>query len=295
VVQSGLSSWYSDAAILRAQDALARELASTLLGHPALWAWDLGNENSNCGAAPDKQSARDWLRRITDTIRGVDEKVKVTLGLHLEDLEHDRNLGPAEAAGVCDFLTMHGYPGYVPWTNGPTDERLLPFLARLTARLGGDAEVLFSEFGIPTMVEGRPDPHAPPSGPALVSEDAAAAYVGRGLRSLHHAGSTGAMLWCYSDYSRDLFGEPPFDLAIHERSFGLWRADGSAKPGAAAAQRFAQERAGLAPPEPVAHSTWFDLDPAKYYLAPETELPRLYARYCAAVESSASPSVDVDS
>ena len=68
----------------------------------------------------------------------------------MEDLSRTGNLGPREAAEVCDFLTMHGYPGYATWADGPTDERLLPFLAQITRWLGGGAEVLFSEFGVPT-------------------------------------------------------------------------------------------------------------------------------------------------
>ncbi len=53
---------------------------------------------------------------------------------------------PREA---CDFLTMHGYPIYAAWSDGPTDELLVPFLARVTRWLGGGADVLFSEFGLP--------------------------------------------------------------------------------------------------------------------------------------------------
>ncbi|MGB8330146.1 MAG: hypothetical protein WCE62_08445, partial [Polyangiales bacterium] len=58
VAPSRLANWYSDASIVRAQSSLAREAAGALAGHPALWAWDLGNENSNCAVPPDKGSAR---------------------------------------------------------------------------------------------------------------------------------------------------------------------------------------------------------------------------------------------
>ncbi len=150
VAASRLANWYSDPSILRAQSALAREVAAALAGHSALWAWDLGNENSNCVVPPDKAHGREWLLRMTDAIRGADAGALVTLGLHMEDLEQDRNLGPREAAEVCDFLTMHGYPGYAAWADGPTDQRVLPFLARLTRWLGDWADILFSEFGVPT-------------------------------------------------------------------------------------------------------------------------------------------------
>ena len=270
-----LANWYTDASILRSQSELAREVAGALAGHGALWAWDLGNENSNCVVPPDKDRARTWLLRMTDAIRGADDGALVTLGLHMEDLEQDRNLGPREAAEVCDFLTMHGYPGYAAWADGPTDQRVLPFLARLTRWLSGGADILFSEFGVPT---GRSS-----SGPALVDEQAAASYVDRALRALLECGSTGALLWCYSDYAEAIWGLPPLDLAVHERSFGLWHADASPKPAVAVVEAFAKRRVAPRVVDSLAAPTWIDVDAAEFYRAPGSELPRLYRRYCEAI------------
>lgn len=283
VVGSRIANWYSDASIVRAQSSLAHEIAGALKGHAALWAWDLGNENSNCAVPPDKGRAREWLLRVTDSIRGADAGALVTLGLHMEDLEHDRKLGPREAAEVCDFLQMHGYPDYAWWADGPTDERVLPFLARLTRWLGGGADVLFAEFGVPTTQSGEPDRERAmaASGPSLVDEQEAASYVGRALRALLECGSMGAMLWCYSDYAEAIWGLPPLDLAVHERSFGLWRADASPKPTVVVVEAFAKRvtpDAGV----PVADSAWIDIDASEFYRAPSSELRRLYRRYCEA-------------
>ena len=276
-----LANWYCDASVVRAQSALAREVAGALAGHSALWAWDLGNENSNCVVPPDRTHGREWLLRVTDAIRGVDADALITLGLHMEDLEQDRKLGPREAAEVCDFLTMHGYPGYADWADGPTDERLLPFLARVTRWLGGGADVLFAEFGVPTATS--TGPAAASAGPALVDEQAAAAYVDRGLGALLECGSTGAMLWCYSDYAEAIWGRPPLDLAVHERSFGLWRADASPKPAVGVVAAFAKRCTAPARDSSIADSTWIDIDASEFYDAPGSELPRLYRRYCEAI------------
>lgn len=287
VAASRLANWYSDASIVRAQSSLAREVAGALAGHPALWAWDLGNENSNCAVPPDKDSARDWLMRVTDSIRGADADALVTLGLHMEDLEQDRNLGPTEAAEVCDFLQMHGYPGYAAWADGPTDERVLPFLARLTRWLGGGADVLFAEFGVPTAERGEParEPAIAASGPALVEEHEAALYVERALGALRDCGTTGAMLWCYSDYAEAIWGLPPLDLAVHERSFGLWRADASPTPAAAVVEAFAKQVATTDAGASIADAAWIDIDATAFYRAPSLELRRLYRRYCEAIET----------
>jgi endo-1,4-beta-mannosidase len=286
VLSSRLGSWYGDAAIISAQASLAREVAGALSGHPALWAWDLGNENSNCVVPSDKGLAVDWLRRMGDALRGADAEVPITLGLHMEDLVEDRNLGPGEAAEVCDFLTMHGYPGYAAWADGPTDERILPFLAQVTRWLGGGADVLFAEFGAPTYRHGA----AVTSTAPLVEEEDAASYVERALRKLLECGSTGAMLWCYSDYEEAIWDAPPLDLAVHERSFGLWRSDGSPKPAVTVVEAFARRGALPCGVEPIPESTWLDVTAAELYRAPGVELPRLYRRYCAALRGERPPS-----
>ncbi len=221
--------------------------------------------------------AREWLQRITTAIRGTDPAVLVTICLHMEDLEEDRMLGPAEAADVCDFLTMHGYPIYARWAEGPTDEHLLPFLARLTRWLGGGVDVLFSEFGLPTYRradrEGERARHE--SAVALVEEQAAAAYMERAPAALRGAGCTGAMVWCYTDYVQTIWADPPLDCAVQERSFGLWRADGSRKPSVEVVEAFAGVDKVAAPDG----YEWIDIEPNEFYTVPSVQFPRLYDRY----------------
>jgi endo-1,4-beta-mannosidase len=285
VVAARCLDWYVDAGVFAAQAALARAVAGALAGHAALSAWDLGNENSNCVVPPTRAHGSAWLARMADAIRAADPGARVTIGLHMEDLEQDRNLGPAEAAASCDFLTMHGYPGYASFARGATDERLLPFLARLTSRLGGGADVLFSEFGVPTYAASDPESEAARAGASseLVEEIEAAAYIERALVALATHGATGAWLWCHADYDRALWDRPPLDLATHERSFGVFRADGSPKPSVAAARR-ARERIASAAASATAMTpddAWLDVDAAEYQRDPKAHLARLYARFCA--------------
>jgi endo-1,4-beta-mannosidase len=276
VAESGLGNWYTDPALGAAQALFAAEAAAALAGHSAVWAWDLGNENSNCVIPPTRAAARAWLARLTSAIRGADATALVTVGLHMEDLEDDRQLGPREASEVCDFLSMHGYPIYAQWADGSTDEKLLPFLADITRWLGVGREVLFSEFGLPTYrAEGRGEQRPRAGSLPLVEEDAAAAYTARALEALRRGGCLGAMLWCYSDYDRALWERPPLDLAPHERTFGLWRADGSAKPSVAAVAAFVgAERSDTGDAD-----GWIDIHRDEFLLNPRTQLPRLYRRY----------------
>ncbi len=252
--------WFADEGVMRAQLLLAREAASALRGHPALWAWDLGNENSNVCVPRTRDQARAWLGKINDCLRSADPACRVTVGLHMEDLEQDRRLGPAEAAEVSDFLCMHGYPLYAPWARGSTDPTLPAFLAEITRWLGGK-DVFFEEFGMPARTRDE--------------EDAAGVFVADALDALHDAGAIGAMLWCYADYDRAIWDQPPLDVAPHERSFGIFRADGSAKP---AARHLGRYR-GAPRREPRPASSWIDADPARFYDAPLDNLKRLYARF----------------
>jgi endo-1,4-beta-mannosidase len=253
-------SWFSDEDIVVAQELLATEAARALRGHPALWAWDLGNENSNVCVPHTREQGRAWLGRMAEALRSADPSCQVTIGQHMEDLEQDRKIGPGEAAEVCDFLCMHGYPLYAPWARSPTDPTLPAFLAEVTRWLGGK-DVYFEEFGMPARTSEE--------------EDAADVFIAEALDLLYSAGTLGAMLWCFSDYPPEIWDEPPFDVAPHERFFGLWRADGTAKP---AARHLARYKGVTRKPAPISPE-WIDADRMTYYDAPLKTLTHLYERY----------------
>src|SRR5207237_806638 len=181
-----------------------------------------------------------------------------------EDLEEDRRIGPAEAGRVSDVLSMHGYPIYASWSAGPMDEAFVPVLAAITRWLGGK-DVLFTELGAPTQ-DGDPDAERQ-SGAMLLGEDDARSYLSAAMRGLQQTGATGALTWCFADYASTIWNEPPLDQAPHERHFGLWRADGSRKPGAAAlAESSAKTRVE---PEPV---PWSEELRDHFYDSPKTRL-----------------------
>ena len=266
---AGIRNWYTEPAIVAAQERLAAAAATALAGHPGVWAWDLGNENSNCTIPPDRTAGEAWLERISTAIRKRDPGTPLTIGIHMEDLQEDRRIGPAEAARWCELVSMHGYPIYADWSAGPTDDKLLPFLAEITRWLAGGAPILFEEFGLPTT-------HLTPlKSPLLVSEAEAAAYTGRAIDGLRQAGCIGAFLWCFTDYSPKLDAFPPFDLAAHERSFGLWCADGNPKP----ALKEVTARSGGRRVPPRTPNGWLDIDQATYSNDRRFHLARLYGRF----------------
>lgn len=270
IVDRATRDW-AEQPVLDAQVLLAREAGRTLAGHPALRMWDLGNENSNCWVPRTREDGRRWLAAMADAIRAADPTTPITIGLHAEDLEEDRRIGPAEAAEVCDVLCMHGYPMYLRWARSKDDDRVLPFLASVTRWLGGK-DVLFEEFGAPT--NDMRDPDAARVADMLLEEADGARYTAQAIDGLAAAGCTGALLWCYADYARSIWREPPLDAAIHERHFGLWRADGAPKPVVAELVRRRQTQRS-----PVPTVAWIDLPRADFFDRPLANLVQLYEAY----------------
>jgi endo-1,4-beta-mannosidase len=225
VVPGGAADLYADPALLEAQLFLARRLASALAGHRALAEWDLGNEFSNLRWPARPDQIANWSALLTEALRPAG--VGVSGGLHAQDLEQDRRIRLSSVALPWDEVMMHGYPIYSEVAAAPDDPDWVPFLSATAARFA-DKRVDAQEFGLPDHELG---------------EERVARYAERVLARLWRMGAVGASWWCFSDYELGLGRVPPFDLAPHELHFGLFRADGGAKPVADAWRRFGRRAA----------------------------------------------------
>jgi endo-1,4-beta-mannosidase len=294
IVEDGTISPYGcgdiyTGSLLEAQRFHAREVGAVLRGHPAVLAWDLGNEFSNVREPTTVEDAREWSKRLTDDLERVSGH-RVTGGIHAEDLTRDRKIRPSSICEPWAFATMHGYSVYSAFARSRTDPDVVPLLAQLTASLSGKP-VLFSEFGNPTCPPGKispfdrvplpdepPLPEIPPDDPlrssyACLDEQEMATYARQVLERLHRDGRLGGWWWCWADYVDALRAAPPFDLAPHELSFGIVRNDGSTKPVALALAAFArEERSVVEADDPVM------FEPAYYADLPQNT-DNAYARY----------------
>ncbi|NWF91876.1 MAG: beta-galactosidase [Syntrophaceae bacterium] len=260
-----IRNFYSDREVMEAQKYLVREVSSALHGHPSLWAWDLGNEPSNLAIPNTKEEALIWLEEMVSEVKKRNEAVSVTLGLHQEDLEEDRKMGPKEVGAFCDFLSMHTYPIYARWADSPLDEEVSPFLGLLTQWLGSK-EVLIEEVGVPCSRE--------PEEEGVYSEEKAYGYYERLLTKLRNFPFLGALFWCYGDYAKSLWGQAPFDKNRHERYFGLFREDRSPKPHVSLLKNV-QRRKGTGAP----CLDWIDIEPEEYFQEAQRSISRLYRRF----------------
>ena len=277
---SRIRNCYTDQKVIDAQCIQIQAIVSGLKDHEAIFGYDLGNETSNWVIPPDRSAARKWLETMTSEIKRWGGGALVTLGMHAEDLEDDRQLWPQDAASYCDFLCMHGYPYYLTWVDDPIDPDLVPFLGIITAWLG-QKPVLFQEFGVPThsvLLPTLPAEYESMCQCPLWTEEESAVYYNKVLQGLIEAGMMGGIAWCYTDYAPVLWDKQPLHDIFHERHFGLFRHDGTAKP---AVEIFGQYQKSLNHKVEIqARYPWLnEKDRDKFYLHPRNNLSRLYQRY----------------
>lgn len=246
--------------LLEAQLRLARAVSESVGSHPALAAWDLGNEFSNLRFPESAADAVQWSKQLTEAL-AQRSKAPVTAGIHGDDFFEDRRIRPSQVCAPLTFCTMHGYAMYAPFARSKNDPEVVPFLGQLAGSFA-QKRVLLSEVGFTTHGTRQED-----------LEAQAAAYAYGVLDRLQRRGSLGAFWWCYADYADELRSQPPFDRAPHELGFGVIRADGSEKPVAETLRRFAAERRVVSvAPAPIADET-------AYYAGLPESLDAAYAAY----------------
>ena len=264
----GIGDFYHDPALLRAQELFCRTVAERTRDHPALYAWDLGNEFSNLRDPQCPEHAADWSARLTAALKSASNGM-VTGGTHGEDVERDRRYRPSTISEPWEIATMHGYSAYAVFTSDVHDTDAVPYYAALMHAFTGKP-LVFSEFGNPTCPS-HPVSYTMP----CLSETDMIPYAQGVLEKLHARGMLGAFWWCWADYADEIAHLPPFDDAPHELTFGLVRKDGSLKPVAETLRAFAAQRRDVLPPAaPIAEE-------APFYAGLPQSIQTLYRKFTA--------------
>jgi endo-1,4-beta-mannosidase len=282
-----LRSPFDDPGMLRAEVFFAGQAAEAVAGHPALHSWDLANEIDQAFIPTDSNAGWLWAWCLARAIHGVDPGVPITYGAHGLSLT-TRGLTIPALAPSLEYLSMHGYPIYSEVARGPLDPELVPFMTWLSSRLGSKP-TLMQEFGVCTAPPGEPshtiqDDFLGQMKPQfMASEEDAAAYYAAVLDRLWETGAMGALAWDYADYPPELWNRPPLDRAKRERTFGIFRSDGSSKPGAEVMAGFAEEmRTGAIEDRLGPHGgkrVELEVDPEGYYVDPERSFREAYGAY----------------
>lgn len=205
----------SDPLVVRWQLRYVRYLVKHFKDHPAIAAWDLGNE-CNCMENVTRDVAFAWASQISNAIRVEDPHKPIVSGMH--GLLPEGVWTPKDQSEALDILCTHPYPIFTPHCDtDPINEMKSP--------LHPTAESLMYNGlgGKPCFVE-----EAGTLGPMIADEDVAQAYIRTAMFSSWAHDLRGFVWWCANEQSH--LGHTPYDWNSVERELGLFRLDGSAKP-----------------------------------------------------------------
>ena len=211
-------------------------------GHPAIAAWELGNECNCLSRVASRDEAYLWTAAIGNAIKAADPARPLISGMHSLSVFPDRNQWTIEdQSATCDFLTTHPYPLFTPHCAiDPIDTLRNGLHATAETRLYGDIS------GTPCLVE-----EIGTLGPMICSETVAANYARMSLFSALAHDCRSFIWWCASDQNH--LRHAPYDLNPLERELGIFRNDRSAKPIVTTFQEFRAFNK-LLPKLPVRHT-----------------------------------------
>ena len=207
----------TDPVALMWQMRFAQAFVRRFKEHPAVLAWDLGNE-CNCLGPATREEAWVWTASLVNAIRAEDRSRPVVSGMH--------SLTPARGAAwtiqdqgaLTDLLTTHPYPYFTPHCDQDPVNTIRTLL-HATAESRWYADI----GGTPCLVE-----EIGTLGPMLASERVAADFLRAVLFSAWAHDCCGLLWWCAYDLGH--LEHAPYDWDAYERELGLIRGDRSPKP-----------------------------------------------------------------
>lgn len=205
----------TDPVAIQWETRFARCFVRRFKHHPAIVAWDLGNECNVMAQVPNPEAAWSWVSAITNAIRVEDSTRPVVSGMHGGGLD---TWSPAMLGELTDLLTTHPYPF---WTEHCDQD---PVNTMRTILHSTAESRLYADWG------GRPciAEELGTLGPMLASDAVAADFVRACLFSLWAHDCQGLLWWCA--YDQELLPHAPYDWNTCERELGLIRSDRTLKP-----------------------------------------------------------------
>lgn len=205
----------TDPLVIRWQIRFVRYMVRRFHDHPAIHAWDLGNE-CNCMGNATHDDAYLWAHAITSAIKLEDPVKPVVSGMH--GLLPTGVWSPEDQGEILDILCTHPYPIFTPHCD--TD----PIYEMKTILHSTAESVMYRSLGgKPCFVE-----EAGTLGPMIADEDVAAEYIRSALFSTWAHDLHGFVWWCANEQAE--LTHTPYDWCAVERELGLFHLDGSPKP-----------------------------------------------------------------
>lgn len=206
----------TDPLALKWEIKFVRLMVSRFKDHPAIAAWDLGNECNCMGPLESAEQAYVWSAAISMAIRMEDRRHPVVSGMH--SLSPDGVWRMQDQGELTDILCTHPYPLFVPHCD--TDP-----LNQMKSALHAAAESLYYKgLGGKTCFAEE----AGSLGPMMAADELAADYTRAMLFTLLAHDCRGMMWWCANEQSALTL--TPYDWHAVERELGLFYLDKTPKP-----------------------------------------------------------------
>jgi hypothetical protein len=218
VEPGGPRDLWADTLMLDLADRWLRRMIAGFSGHPAILAWDLGDDPASVVRPRRIADLAAWVELMAGPLRARGDRVQITLGAG--DILRPRGVRLAAAAAHVDGMDIAVRPAQFRGLGLP-DASALRFLGEVAQALAGEA-------GAPIgLAVAMPSPGEDPEG--IEESDAAAIAVELGERRAE-SGLAGLRARSWTDLQPRLAGRAPFDRHGWLLRSGLVRADGSEKP-----------------------------------------------------------------
>ena len=222
----------SDPEAIMWQTRFVKHFVTAMKDHPAIAAWDYGNE-CNCMGARGTAMFYNWMDHIAMAIRSCDITRPIVSGMHGLSTKEDANAPIRLNGEISDILCTHPYQFYVPGCGKEA-------FNTMRTELHPTAEsLLYRDLGgKPCFVEEIGN-----LGTSCVSDERTAAGMRCTLFSAWANDLKGCLWWCNSD--QEVLDFPPYTLTPNERELGMLRQDLTPKPVMLEMEAFQKFRAAL--------------------------------------------------
>lgn len=222
---------YTDPVALLFEQLFIKGFVERFKDHPAIHAWDLGNEVNCMDVAETAVISSQWTAMLANAIRAVDNTRLIISGMHSVRVENNWRI---QDQGLwTDMLTTHPYPQWVPYAYTDRLDSI-----RTLHHATCETEYYASISGKPCLVE-----EIGSMGPIASDDKTAGDFMRLNLYSNWANGASGLMWWCAHDQT--MLDHAPYSWNMIERELGLTYADMTPKPALIEMKKFVDTVEGL--------------------------------------------------
>jgi hypothetical protein len=218
VEPGGPRDLWTDTLMLELADRWLRDMIAGFSGHPAILAWDLGDDPAAVVRPRRIADLSAWVELMAGPLREQGDRVQLTLGA--DDICQARGVRLASLVAHVDRLDVAVHPAQLRGL-GLADVSALRFLGELAQALAGEAG---TSLGLAVAM---PSPGEDAEG---IEEGDAVAITDQLVERRAESGLAGLRARWWSDLHPRLGERAPFDRHGWLLRSGLVRVDGSEKP-----------------------------------------------------------------